>query len=104
MAYIRPSGLEVVEKVLLETELLEEYGVYDFGVGWTVAPVPDLGEPGYLKDHMVAIERIRKTEEDPKVVTGFKVDLQFLTPEQLKEGLLKAVEHNKTQTKNFEIL
>jgi hypothetical protein len=108
MAYARPSGLESlesVEKVLLNIELPEGFGLYDFGGGWTVAPVSGLEGVGYLRDHsMVAVERLRKTETDPARVTGFKFDLHFVTTKKLREGLFRAAEYNKTQTTTFYIL
>ena len=99
-----PSKFDVVEKALLEIELPEGFGMYDFGGGWTVAPVPDLDGSGYLKDFMVAIEYLDPTEGVQGNITGFTFELQSVTPEQLKEGLLKAVEHNKTQAMKFETL
>ena len=103
MTYMRPSNIDAIGRTLLATELPEGYGVYDFGGGMTIAPCPDVESVVYLKDHCSAIERIRKTEEDPIRVTAFRYDLQFVTAEQLKKLMFAAVESNKTQTTHFQL-
>lgn len=104
MASIRPRNLEVIEKALSGTEIPEGFAVYDFGGGCTVAPTPDIKGEGFLVDHMSAIERVRNTEKDPKCITGFRYDLQFVRAEQIKDLMLKAVEYNRTQLEDFHIL
>jgi hypothetical protein len=104
MAYIRPSGIGVVENLLLENKLPEGFAIYDFGGGFTVAPAPDLDGSEFLTDHCSAIERVRKTEEDPIRITAFRYDLQFVTSELLQKLMYAAVESNKTQTTPFQVL
>ena len=102
--------LGAIEKTLeLAAESLpKEIALYDFGVDITIAPVPDLcnirPDYQYLTDHMAAVERVRHSESDPVIVTGFKFDIQFVTARQLIEGIEKAAEYNKTQTEGFKIL
>lgn len=82
--------------------LPEGYELYDFGGGMTIAPCPDLGDPGqgagYLTSHLAAIWKVRKTESDPVRLTWFKIDLQFVTAQQIVDRMQKAIEHNKIQT------
>jgi hypothetical protein len=104
MAQLRHSNLDVVEKALMTLYLPEGYGIYDFGGNNIIAPCPDSNSMEYLKDHCAAIERIRKTEEDPIRITAFSFDLQFVTAEQLQKLMLAAVEANKTQTTPSQIL
>lgn len=98
------TQLRLVEKVLFQTQLPEGTEVWDFGGGNTVAPTPDLNNPGFITTHMVAVARVRKSTTDPVILTGFNFDLQFVTPRELQTGLQRAAQHNLTQTKQFEFL
>ena len=96
------STLELAAK-----SLPEDFELYDFGGGWTVAPVPDGGnnfEKQYISDHMAAVSRVRNVPSDPSVVTGFSFDLKFVTARQLVEGMERAVEANRTQKVPFAVL
>ena len=89
---------------LAAKSLPKGYVLYDFGGNNIVAPRPDTNQNGYLTNHIAAIERVRDISTDPIVVTAFGFDLQFVTARQVVEGMEKALESNKTQTKEFEII
>jgi hypothetical protein len=63
--------------------------LYDFGGGWTVAPVPDLNNTtGYLKDFMFAVVDCKvPTSKGP----GFKFLRCDISPEMTEEELLEKV-------------
>jgi len=101
------NNLQQVEATLeLAAKALPKgYGLYDFGGNKTVVPKPcTSNDNGYLTDHIAAIEKTRECPADPVVITAFTFDLQFVTARQIVEGMEKALENNKTQTKEFVIL
>lgn len=93
------SHITKIEEAMLNAKLPEGVEVYDFGVGNFVAPEPPTGEEEpYIKSHMVAVMRARKSTNDPIILTAFPFDLQFITVEELTAGLQLAAQQNLTQT------
>lgn len=88
--------LNALEKTIVKPKGFE---LYDFGEGTLVAPVPDPKGDSYLIAHMLGV--VKKGECK---VTCFSFDLNELSADTLAVMAEKAMEHNSTQTKKFEIL
>jgi hypothetical protein len=98
------NDLQLVEATLeLAAKALPKgYGLYDFGGNNSIVPRPYMSNDNvYLKNHMAAIEKFMECPADPVMVTAFSFDLQSVTARQIVEGMEKALEINKTQTKEF---
>ena len=63
-----------LDLILGEAQKQTKIELYDFGGGWNVAPIPDLGPNSgstgkYLTDHMVAVQG----KEEPYKITGVRI-------------------------------